>query len=231
MAARNVLISGISLILVLGVAIGADAVVVHKNEKKSGHDSLSEQMKLVTKMCNYTDYQKVCKQSLSPVAQNSSAGFKDYMKAALLSISDQAQETFNMTESLLVKAKNGSRLKRSIEECNDLMKEARDEVQASVSYVGDAELQTMKDRGLELNIQIGSVISKAGTCMDVLGEDDPKVTKAMKRPVDKLIAITDNALAMMGEISNIVGMFGVKLNEKAVTTETGIINNRRLMAS
>ncbi|XP_050386822.1 pectinesterase-like [Argentina anserina] len=227
MIARKVLISGISLILVVGVAIGVVAVVIRSSLNKSGHESLSSQMKLVTRMCNYTDHQTECQQSLSPVAQNSSAGFKDYMKAALLSISDQAQNAFNMTESLLVEAKNGTRVKRSIEECKDLMKEARGELQNLVSYVDDAELQTMKDRALEIRIWVGSVTSYAGTCMDVIGDDDPKVSEAMRGPIDNVTAITDNALAIMGEISNIVSMFGVKLNENTITEKGS--NNRRLM--
>ncbi|KAL6228184.1 hypothetical protein ACLB2K_002138 [Fragaria x ananassa] len=151
-------------------------------------------MKLVIQMCNYTDHHTECQQSLSPVAQNSSAGVKDYMKAALLSISDQAQNSLNMTESLLVEAKDGTRIKRSIEECNDLMKEARDELQALVSYVNDVELETMNDRALELRIWIGSVNSYAGTCMDVIGDDDRKLNEN---------AVTENgsnSRRLMGEI-------------------------------
>lgn len=227
MVAKKVLISGISLILVVGVAIGAVAVVIHNNAKKSGNESLSAQMKFVTQMCNYTDHQTECQQALSPVAQNSSANFKDYMKAALLAVSDEAKKSFNMTESLLVDAKNGTRVKKSIEECKDLMKGALAELQAMVSYVGDAELHTMKDRVLELKIWIGSVISYAGTCMDVIGDDDPKVLETLKGPMYNTTAITDNALAIVGEISSILGMFGVKLNENAITGNSG--TSRRLL--
>nr|XP_011457624.1 PREDICTED: putative pectinesterase/pectinesterase inhibitor 28 [Fragaria vesca subsp. vesca] len=203
MVAKKVLISSIFLILIVGVVIGLVAVFVHNNAKKSGQESLSEQMKLVIQMCNYTDHHTECQQSLSPVAQNSSAGVKDYMKAALLSISDQAQNSLNMTESLLVEAKDGTRIKRSIEECNDLMKEARDELQALVSYVNDVELETMNDRALELRIWIGSVNSYAGTCMDVIGDDDRKVSEAMKGPIYDTTAITDNALAIMGFLTSL----------------------------
>ncbi|KAM5558476.1 pectinesterase [Rosa sericea] len=227
MVAKKVLISGISFILVVGVAIGVVAVVIHNNAKKPGHESLSAQMKLVNQMCDYTDHRAECQRSLSPVAQNSSAGFKDYMKAALLSISAEAQKSFNMTESLLIDAKNGTRVKKSIEECKDLMKEAREELQALVSLVGDAELHTMTDRALELKIWIGSVNSYAGTCRDVIGDDDPKVSEAMKGPIDDITAITDNALAIMGQISNILGWFGVKLNEKEIIEQAS--NSRRLM--
>ena len=38
----------------------------------------------------------------------------------------------------------------------------------------------------------------------------------MKDPIGNASAITDNALAIVGEIGSILGLFGVKVNDKAL---------------
>jgi len=85
---KKVVVSGISLILVVGAVIGAVVAIVHYNKKSRG-ESLTAQQKMVTQICNYTDFQPECQRSLGPVAQNNSADYKDYIKATLLSISER----------------------------------------------------------------------------------------------------------------------------------------------
>ncbi|PQQ12047.1 pectinesterase [Prunus yedoensis var. nudiflora] len=212
---KKVVVSGISLILVVGAVIGAVVAIVHYNKKPSG-ESLTAQQKMVTQICNYTDFQPECQRSLGPVAQNNSADYKDYVKAALLSISEEAKKALNMSESLLVEARNGTSSKKSLEECKEMLKEAVAELQAVFSYVGDADLHTMEDRVMELKAWLGSVISYSTTCLDIIGDDDNKVFEALKDPIGNASAITDNALAIVGEIGSILGLFGVKVNDKAL---------------
>ncbi|VVA21117.1 PREDICTED: pectinesterase [Prunus dulcis] len=212
---KKVVVSGISLILVVGAVIGAVVAIVHYNKKPKG-ESLTAQQKMVTQICNYTDFQPECQRSLGPVAQNNSADYKDYVKAALLSISEEAKKALNMSESLLVEARNGTSSKKSLEECKEMLKEAVAELQAVFSYVGDADLHTMEDRVMELKVWIGSVISYSTTCLDIIGDDDNKIFEALKDPIGNASAITDNALAIVGEIGSILGLFGMKINDKAL---------------
>ncbi|KAM1715366.1 hypothetical protein TB2_025380 [Malus domestica] len=212
---KKVVVSGISLILVVGAVIGAVVAVVHY-QKKPGSESLTAQQKMVTQICNFTDYQQECQKSLGPVSQNNNAEFKDYVKAALMSISEEANKALNTSGSLLVDAKNGTSAKRTLEECKNMLKEAVAEVKAVSSYVGDADMHTMEDRVMELKAWIGSVISYSTTCLDIIGENDHNLYEALKDPIGNASASTDNALAIVGEISNVLGMFGVKVKDKAL---------------
>ncbi|PON43221.1 Pectinesterase inhibitor domain containing protein [Parasponia andersonii] len=216
----KVVVSGISIILVVGVALAVVAVV-HHNDKKGetsgvGVSSHTMTSKVVESICTTTDYKAACRDSLSPVAKNSSADYKDYIKAAMLTTVAQVSKSLNLTESLLVEANTSDpRLKISLEDCNDLLSLAVGQLQASFSMVGDHDLHTLQDRSDELKSWLSSVITYAETCID--GIPEPKIQSKLEDNIRNATALTDNALAIVSGLSQILEAFGLKINAKPLS--------------
>lgn len=220
----KVVVSGISIILVVGIALAVVAVVHHNDQKKGDSgDSVSPQMKMVESICSNTDYKTACQDSLRQVATNSSADYKEFIKAAMLTTVAQVSKSLNLSESLLVETNNSTnpRLKMSLEDCKDLLSLAVGQLQASFSMVGDSDLHTLDDRSAELKSWLSSVITYAETCLD--GVPEPKIQDQMKDTLRNATALTDNTLAIVSEMSKILELFGLKFNAKP-------LNGRRLLS-
>ncbi|KAH7516918.1 pectinesterase [Ziziphus jujuba] len=214
--------SGISLILVVGVALAVVAVV--HNGKHGGDDGVSSSSKMVNTLCSHTDYKGACQQSLEAVAKNSSADYKDYIKAVLEATANQVSKSLNLSQSLLVDAKDNPRLKMSLEDCKDMLDLAVDQLQASFSMVGDKDMHTLNDRSDELKSWLSSVVTYAETCLD--GVPEPKIQENMRETLRNASALTDNALAIISELSKVLEAFGLKLDPKALNS-----GGRRLLGT
>ncbi|KAM6558781.1 hypothetical protein CsatA_028020 [Cannabis sativa] len=227
MALGKVVVSALSIVLVVGVALAVVAIVNVQNQKKEevgDGNSISSQTKTLELICSATNYKNSCVDSLKPVATNSSAEFKDYLKAAMLATMDQVSKSLNLTSSLLVEANstNNPKLKMSLEDCNDLLSFAVDQLQASFSMVGESATHTLKERSAELKSWLSSVITYAETCID--GVPEPKVQNHMKDTLRNASALTDNALAIVSGLSDILDAFGLKIDVKP-------LNSRRLLSN
>lgn len=219
-------ISSISFLLIVGVALAVVALIHHNGKTAAGAtaaNNLSPQVKMVESICATTDYQQACKDSLNPViAKNSTADFKEFIKASMLVIADQVSKSLNLSESLLVNVpKDKPRLKMALEDCNDLLSLAVDQLQASFSAVGDSDIHTIDDRSSELKSWLSSVITYSESCLD--GVEEPKIQNDLRNTLRNASALTDNALAIVSGISQVAETFGLKLNAKP-------LNGRRLLA-
>lgn len=213
--------SGISLILVVGVALAVVAVVNHGGDDKD--HKTSSQVKVVDTMCSQTNYKGVCEQTLGSVAKNSSADYKDYIKAALEATAAQVSKSLNLSQSLLTdSATNNATIKMSLEDCNEMLSLAVDQLQASFSMVGDSDMHTLDDRSAELRSWLSSVITYSETCLD--GVPEPKLQAQLKDTLKNASALTDNALAIVSELSKVLEAFGLKLDAKP-------LNGRRLLGT
>ncbi|KAJ6389684.1 hypothetical protein OIU77_027913 [Salix suchowensis] len=129
----KVIVSGVSLILVVGVIIGVVATVNHSNGS-SGTESLSPQMKAVSALCQPTYYKDACTNTLSAL---NSTDPKELIKGSILAISASLKKSFNLTDDLLVKADNaGARDKTALNDCKELLQNASESLQDTLSKGG-----------------------------------------------------------------------------------------------
>ncbi|KAK8268956.1 hypothetical protein V6Z11_D11G100200 [Gossypium hirsutum] len=109
---RKEMIVGVSIILVVGVAIGVVSTV-HRNH--NDNETLSPQMKAVSNFCSFTHYRESCHKTLNSV---NSTDPKEFILKAILA----AEENNNLT-------------KMALNDCKDMMDYAVDSLQASYSDV------------------------------------------------------------------------------------------------
>lgn len=208
----KVVVSGISLILVVGVALAVVAVVNKNNSSEAATEDLSPKMKAVSTICSGADYRKECQTTLSSVAQNTSSDDpKEYLKAAVLATIDEIKKGYNLSDSFLVEPINNATIKMSIEDCRDLLQFAIDELQASASAVGDPTMHSEADRAADIRNWLSAVVSYQQSCLDGLEETDPQLKQKMQDGLDGAGKLTSNALAVLDAVTEILESLGLQL--------------------
>ncbi|KAI4340980.1 hypothetical protein MLD38_025763 [Melastoma candidum] len=221
----KIIVSAISVILVVGVVIGV-VTGVHKFGTGSGSDdaeTLSPQMKAISSICAPTENKELCIRTLSSVAPNGTSDPKELIKAAIVATLDEVQKNFHFTQTLVVNASSApAPYKMSVEDCRDLIQFAVDQLEATLSVVGDSDIHTINDRVADLQTWLSSVVAYQETCFD--GLDDPALKSNVQGNMLDATRLTSNALTIVAGISNILSPFDLKLN-----IPNG--NSRRLLAA
>ena len=208
----KVIVSGLSLILVVGIALAIAATINKSNASNGGTEDVSPKMKAVSAICSTTDYQDECKTTLDHVARNTSSNDpKDYAEAAILATIGEITKGYNLSDSLIVEASTNASIKMSVEDCKDLLQFAIDELQASYSAVGESDLHTDSDRVADIKNWLSAVISYQQSCLDGLGEFDPQLKQRMQDGLDVAGKLTSNALAIVTAVSNILDNYRLQL--------------------
>ncbi|KAJ7977737.1 Pectinesterase [Quillaja saponaria] len=217
----KVVVSAISLILVVGVALAVVAIVhTSKSDEKS-----SAQSKAVSSICQNAGDQKLCQNTLGNV---NSTDPKDYVQVAVKATFDNIIKSLNMSDKLIVESNNNPRLKMSFEDCKDMMEFAVDQLEAILSTVGNGNAQTLTDKNADLKNWLTSVVAFQQTCLDGFEgvEGDKKLIGQLQQEggLDDAGRLTGMALDILTGISEILESFNLKLNALKPTA-------RRLLGS
>ncbi|OMO82259.1 Pectinesterase, catalytic [Corchorus olitorius] len=208
-------ISGLSILLVVGVALGVVAVVHRSNNNAP----ITPHMKAVSDFCSTTDYKESCHKTLGAV---NTTDPKEFIAHAILASQDAVKKFFNYSDSLIVQANNNSRTKMALDDCKDMMDLAVQSLQASFSDVGDAQLHTLNDRINDIRTWLSAVISYQQSCLDGF-EKDNSMRPMMENGIIDASQLTANALAIVTKLGDILSKLG--LDFKIPTFK------RRLMSS
>ncbi|XP_059289587.1 pectinesterase-like [Lycium ferocissimum] len=222
---------GVSLILVVGVVI---AVIVGTNHTKNSSGNgdkddqvLSSTSKSVASVCSQTDYKKACVNSLTSMANNQTATPKDFIQKAIEVAIQEVKAAMERSASIGKAEAHDPLQKMATDDCKDLLQFAIDELQASFSSVGDSNLHSMGDRETELKNWLSAVISYQQTCMD--GFTQPELQNAISTSLLNATQLTDNALAIVAAISDILSAFNIPIGNKTDTKSAGTAASRRLL--
>ncbi|KAK4799946.1 hypothetical protein SAY86_025311 [Trapa natans] len=213
------IISAVSVILVVGVAIGV-VVGVHK----SSDSSVSSEMKAVKSMCSPTSYQDLCVETLTKATNDTTTSDpKELVMASISTVIDHVQIGINMSASFFA-SYNNSEVPWTLQNCKTLYEDAMDNLQEILSVLKDSDLQKVTEDAPGLQDYLNMVIADAVTCSDEI--DDFSGKRSIQSHAGNVTMVTDNALAILGELSQILLAFGIKLNATAFQAE----GNRKLLA-
>lgn len=200
-------VAGICVVAAVISLVGTD-VVHHKLYPDDGEkDPLATTTKPVATICGPTDYKEACVNSLSNLANNQSATPKDFYLAALQSTLQEVKTAMEKSTTIGKSVTEKSQ-KLAVEDCKDLLKFAVDELQASLSTVGESDLHTMSDRKAELMNWLSAVVSYQATCLDGC-EVNPDLKESMSNDLMNATQLTSNALAIVSTMSDILKSFNV----------------------
>ncbi|KAL2326709.1 hypothetical protein Fmac_025767 [Flemingia macrophylla] len=210
----KIIVSGVSLILVVGVAIG---VVVVVNKKDSSDPQVASHQKSVNAMCQGTEDPKLCHDTLKNVKADNASDPKVYIAAAVETTVKSVIEALNMSDRLTVKhsEQNNTGLKMALEDCKDLIEFALDSIEASVNLVRDNNLQNLHDRSPDFRNWLSAIISYQQSCMDGFDsgkEGEEKIKEELHtQSLDQMGKLTGIILDIVTNLANILKSFDLKL--------------------
>jgi len=208
----KILVSGVSIILVVGVAIGVVVVVNKKDDP-----ALAAHQKNVQTMCQATEDQKLCHDTLGSVKPANSSDPSAYLAAAVQASAQSVILALNMSDKLTVEhGKDKPGVKMALDDCKDLMQFALDSLESSANLVRDNNIQTIHDQTPDFRNWLSAVISYQQSCMDGFdngtdGEDQVK-QQLHTESLDQMEKLTGITLDIVTSMSNILQTFDLKLN-------------------
>ena len=219
----KIVISAVSLILVVGVAIGV-VVAVHKN----GEDpEIQTQQRSLQVICQNAEDKKLCHDTLSSVKGVDAADPKAYVAAVVKATTDSVIKAFNMSDRLTTESgdkDNG--VKMALDDCKDLLQSALDSLDLSTNLVRDNNIQGVQFQSPDFRNWLSAVISYQQSCMEGFDDDkdgEKKIKDQLQtQSLDRVEKITGVALDIVAGLSNILQQFNLSLDLKPAS--------RRLLA-
>lgn len=209
---NKVIVSAVSLILVVGVALGVVAVVHYKNNNEA---KTSSHVKAVTTVCNGAQDQKYCEDTLNSVKSNDP---KDYVKTVVQTSLDNVIKAFNMSDRLSVEhSKSDNSIKMALDDCKDLLQAAIQELGASINMVHENSIHNVNDNAAELKNWLGAVVAYQQSCLEGFDTDgEKKVQEQLNSSgeLDNVGKMTGLALDVVSGISQVLAAFNLNLNLK-----------------
>ncbi|KAJ4823269.1 hypothetical protein Tsubulata_028445 [Turnera subulata] len=206
----KVVVSGISLILVVGVIIGVVVTV-----KPGREDDVTPQMKAVTQFCQPTYYKESCTNTL---ASANSDDPKELVKAGILAISDSLTKSFNLSQDLITKAdKEPARSKAALEECKMLLGNATEDLQDILKKIGETNIASLPNHSDDFRTWLSSIIAYQEMCVDGFDEKS-ELRSQMQNSTDIGSELTDNVLNILKGFSTILESLGLKINLPATSS-------------
>ncbi|XP_027367745.1 pectinesterase-like [Abrus precatorius] len=210
----KVLVSAVSLILVVGVALGVVALVRTSPSGDENNHDLNTHSKAVAAVCQNTDDHQLCTDTLGNVNTSDPT---DYIKTVVQTSMDSVIKAFNMSDKLTVENnQSNNTVKMALEDCKDLLQFAIDELQASNILVNDNNINNVNDRATDLKNWLGAVIAYQQSCLDGFDTDGEKKVQSQLQTgsLDNVGKLTALALDVVSGISQILSAFNLTLSSK-----------------
>ncbi|KAL2345528.1 hypothetical protein Fmac_006813 [Flemingia macrophylla] len=223
----KIIISAVSLILVVGVAIG---VVVAVN-KKGDETQLHSQQKSLSVICQNTEDQKLCHETLSSVKGLDTADPKAYIAVAVKATMDSVIKAFNMSDRLTVEHENNDKgIKMALDDCKDLLQSAIESLQLSTDMVSNNNVQAVHSQSADFKNWLSAVISYQQACMEGFDdghEGEKKIKEQLQtQSLDQMQKLTAITLDIVSSLSHILEQFGFKFNLKPASRRLLSVDNQ-----
>ncbi|XP_008783344.2 pectinesterase-like [Phoenix dactylifera] len=203
---RKMVIAGSSAILLLLLVVGTVATTTYQAEDKPNPNpsTMHSTSKAVKMLCASTDYKQTCETSLTKLVNTSTPDPKELLKASVTAVINEISESFS--HSRLIKS-NDSRVQDAINDCWEMYQDSKEDLVKTLDKIIDTGLEHLPDQTLNLKSWLSAVFFYQETCVDGFpeGELKNKMRSAMKTTKE----LTSNALAMVGQVSDILTMLGI----------------------
>ncbi|KAG8363862.1 hypothetical protein BUALT_Bualt19G0066700 [Buddleja alternifolia] len=215
-------IDGMSWLPGTGIRFSAAMVVALtvtslKKDKSKGPD-VSASQKAITNICQTTDYEQACVESLKSAANDTTDPKKLIelaFEAAMKHINDAVKNS-----TVLEQVQKDQRGKAAFATCRDLANRAVHDLKRSFNKFNTFDITYFDNMLSDLKIWLSGAITYQETCLDgfegVPGDSGEKMRDALKMAME----MTSNALAMVAEIATFLESMGGSQN----------ITSRRLLS-
>lgn len=209
---KRLVILGISSILLVAAVVGAVAYgFSHKNVESSSPASatptpVTASAKAVQALCQHTDYKETCEESLSKAKNTSNP--KELVKVAFQATVDNLNEVIK-NSSLLKSAAKDPRTSQALETCKYVLNTSIDDFRRSFDKVETFDISKVDEYMADLKTWLSGAITFQETCLDAFENTTGDTGEKMKKLMKTAVELSSNALAIVTDFSEIVGIFGI----------------------
>ncbi|MED6131231.1 hypothetical protein PIB30_007921 [Stylosanthes scabra] len=214
MASGKIIVSGVAIILVVGVVIGTIGIINNNNNNNS--NNLKTHNKAVEQLCQNADDKKLCHDVIGNV---NGTDPKEYVSEVVKRTMDTVIKAANMSDTLSVEHASSTSepgMKMALDDCKDLLQSAMHELEASINLVGDNNFANVYQSSAELKNWLGAVIAYQQSCMDGFDSDGEKKVQSQLQAdsLDSVGKFTALALDVVSGLSHFLSGLGLNLNLK-----------------
>nr|DAD25245.1 TPA_asm: hypothetical protein HUJ06_026709 [Nelumbo nucifera] len=198
--------------MVVAVAVGvnhntSDASGDGESVSKDSGGDIQSSMKAIKAICQPTDYKETCVQSLSSAAGNTTDP-KELVRVGFQVAMKHIREALSQSETLKEVEKD-PRAKQALLSCQELMDYAIDDLKNSFDKLGAFDISKVDNILADLKVWLTSVNTYQVTCTDGFENTTGDAGERMKKALKTSGELTENALAMVDEISSILNQLQI----------------------
>ncbi|KAK4417997.1 Pectinesterase 4 [Sesamum alatum] len=231
----KIAISVVSVLLVVGIIVGVVVMVNSNGDSDSKQPHRMPSMKMVTSICELTNYKQACAGSLESVAKNDTASANDYILAVVVATLNEVKKSSEATSKVVVDKAIDELNHVAIQDCKDFFDYAVDKLEDSISLVSGSNMQNLEERAHELLSWMTAVYAFHTTCLDQIQNPDYK--SAIQNGTLNSTQLSHNAVNIVAELPQILKLFNYHPTlEQNITAEavasaaTSHHHRRRLMS-
>ncbi|XP_073292506.1 pectinesterase-like [Primulina huaijiensis] len=197
-------VSVCSLILVAMVV--ALTIGFEDNDKSDVEVSASQ--KAIKAICQSTDYQEACVNSLESAGNNTSDPKKliEIGFEAAIKYMNEAAENSTLLEEL----ESDPRAKAALENCRELADRAVNDLRRSYARFDDMNFINVDDVLADLKVWLSGAITYQETCLDGFEDIPGDSGQKMREFLTQSMQMSSNGLAMVVDISSVLDSMGVQ---------------------
>ncbi|XP_010039612.2 probable pectinesterase/pectinesterase inhibitor 21 [Eucalyptus grandis] len=215
-------VGGVGIVFVVAVVIGV-AISVGSRSSGSSQSSAgtgsgaSTSMKSIQSICEPTDYRETCVKSLSAAGGNSTDP-KDLIRTGFQVAINQVKAAIENSTVVKDLAKD-PRSKQALETCQHLLEYSIDDLQSSFERLGAFDVSNLDKYMADLHVWLSGAITFQESCLDGFENTTGAAAKKMKQILQGSRELTSNGLAMVTEISSLLGSLNIPDVSRRLLTE------------
>lgn len=176
--------------------------------------------KVIELICQKTDYPQVCVETLK---KGASAGQvnnpKELIKIGFNATLTHLHESLKKSGTLLELEKE-PRAKLALENCQELMNYAIDDINISFDQLGPLDISKMGEAVEDFKVWLSAALTYEDTCLNGFDNSTSKAGESMKEALKVAMELTYNGLCMVSKISSILNAFHIPfLNRRLMSEE------------
>ncbi|CAA7399888.1 unnamed protein product [Spirodela intermedia] len=203
---------GVAAVVVVAVVAVVAVTVTHRGGTSSSSlDSemeVSQTVKAIQSICQPTDYKEACVNTLTAAAGANVTDPADLVKLTFTVAIEHVKQVFNQS-ALLKEAAADPRTKHALENCEELLEYAVDDLKNSAAQLGAVDLSKMNKVVEDLKVWLSAAITYQETCLDGFENATGDAGAAMRKAMNASMALTQNTLAIVNDVSSVFTSFQI----------------------
>ncbi|XP_073310040.1 probable pectinesterase/pectinesterase inhibitor 58 [Primulina huaijiensis] len=194
--------------LVLVAMVVALTIGSLDTENSTTNVDVSSSQKAIQNICQSTDYQQTCVDSLKASGSGTSDPkelIEVAFNAAIKYINEAAKNS-----SVLEELQTDPRAKTALQNCRELADHAVSDLERSFAKFNGFDASNFDEMLMDLKIWLSGAITHQETCLDGFEEVPGDAGDRMRQALTTAMQLTSNSLAMVAEVSTVIESMGVE---------------------